>query len=118
MLIQGQAKGIIVCVNKVIIIGADGTDDFLIDKGIINIDGMPKPFQILFIIPDDIFDGSPAIWRDRRQSSRDQCDSHRQLFSTFYLRYAAKRPLYLSRDSRSEERRVGKECRSRWSPYH
>src|SRR6266496_231150 len=24
----------------------------------------------------------------------------------------------ISRDSRSEERRVGKECRSRWSPYH
>src|SRR2546430_1955030 len=23
-----------------------------------------------------------------------------------------------SKDSRSEERRVGKECRSRWSPYH
>ena len=23
-----------------------------------------------------------------------------------------------SRDNRSEERRVGKECRSRWSPYH
>ena len=23
-----------------------------------------------------------------------------------------------SLDSRSEERRVGKECRSRWSPYH
>ena len=22
------------------------------------------------------------------------------------------------RDERSEERRVGKECRSRWSPYH
>ena len=22
------------------------------------------------------------------------------------------------RDFRSEERRVGKECRSRWSPYH
>src|SRR5690348_17392766 len=26
-------------------------------------------------------------------------------------------PGYLARD-RSEERRVGKECRSRWSPYH
>ena len=29
--------------------------------------------------------------------------------------------LYLSqtgKDTRSEERRVGKECRSRWSPYH
>ena len=24
----------------------------------------------------------------------------------------------LSLDARSEERRVGKECRSRWSPYH
>ena len=24
----------------------------------------------------------------------------------------------LSRSTRSEERRVGKECRSRWSPYH
>ena len=23
-----------------------------------------------------------------------------------------------SNDDRSEERRVGKECRSRWSPYH
>ena len=25
---------------------------------------------------------------------------------------------YLSKGARSEERRVGKECRSRWSPYH
>ena len=25
---------------------------------------------------------------------------------------------YIRRDARSEERRVGKECRSRWSPYH
>ena len=24
----------------------------------------------------------------------------------------------LEGDTRSEERRVGKECRSRWSPYH
>ena len=26
--------------------------------------------------------------------------------------------LYLAIKHRSEERRVGKECRSRWSPYH
>ena len=26
--------------------------------------------------------------------------------------------LSLTRPHRSEERRVGKECRSRWSPYH
>ena len=26
--------------------------------------------------------------------------------------------LYMEKFERSEERRVGKECRSRWSPYH
>ena len=25
---------------------------------------------------------------------------------------------WMNKKSRSEERRVGKECRSRWSPYH
>ena len=25
---------------------------------------------------------------------------------------------HLTKEERSEERRVGKECRSRWSPYH
>ena len=30
----------------------------------------------------------------------------------YYLKYIIKKP------ERSEERRVGKECRSRWSPYH
>ena len=29
-----------------------------------------------------------------------------------------KQTLLLNDDDRSEERRVGKECRSRWSPYH
>src|SRR2546430_329651 len=32
-----------------------------------------------------------------------------------YLETLEKRPLA---EARSEERRVGKECRSRWSPYH
>ena len=27
-------------------------------------------------------------------------------------------PTAVARGARSEERRVGKECRSRWSPYH
>jgi hypothetical protein len=27
-------------------------------------------------------------------------------------------PLPAASETRSEERRVGKECRSRWSPYH
>ena len=31
---------------------------------------------------------------------------------------AVKRPVLVIAGLRSEERRVGKECRSRWSPYH
>ena len=31
---------------------------------------------------------------------------------------AARKALYTGHVGRSEERRVGKECRSRWSPYH
>src|ERR1035441_7455457 len=34
-----------------------------------------------------------------------------------YLKYENTKPLILGL-KRSEERRVGKECRSRWSPYH
>ena len=32
--------------------------------------------------------------------------------------YAALGHYFFHLDDRSEERRVGKECRSRWSPYH
>ena len=31
---------------------------------------------------------------------------------------AAMREVRIALTTRSEERRVGKECRSRWSPYH
>ena len=34
------------------------------------------------------------------------------------LRQIARFYIWIFRGTRSEERRVGKECRSRWSPYH
>src|SRR6266702_5424654 len=34
------------------------------------------------------------------------------------VRQVMSHPVALSQCRRSEERRVGKECRSRWSPYH
>ena len=37
--------------------------------------------------------------------------------SLYIIDYHRKNFLYVS-SNRSEERRVGKECRSRWSPYH
>src|SRR2546425_43428 len=39
------------------------------------------------------------------------------LLNALLLWYALER-LLPRREARSEERRVGKECRSRWSPYH
>ena len=36
-------------------------------------------------------------------------DTFRSIYPNFNIAYSYKR---------SEERRVGKECRSRWSPYH
>ena len=40
------------------------------------------------------------------------CIEH-DVLKTFLLKHRAE-----VKDVRSEERRVGKECRSRWSPYH
>ena len=50
---------------------------------------------------------------DLRNSANDISDFCRQ----------SREPVYITRNGtgdmvRSEERRVGKECRSRWSPYH
>ena len=44
----------------------------------------------------------------------------RDMHDTFYLNYSKDLLLrtHTSPVQRSEERRVGKECRSRWSPYH
>src|SRR3712207_9154093 len=38
--------------------------------------------------------------------------------SLFSVLHTSRLSPTLSRTNRSEERRVGKECRSRWSPYH
>ena len=44
----------------------------------------------------------------------NQSDDYQQLIE----RFEANDSLLSLNDYRSEERRVGKECRSRWSPYH
>ena len=48
--------------------------------------------------------------------------SKRETKETLSFTIATKRIKYLGinlpKEARSEERRVGKECRSRWSPYH
>src|SRR3712207_9051095 len=45
-------------------------------------------------------------------------DAATKLVSERLQRWRAPLPLTADPQTRSEERRVGKECRSRWSPYH
>ena len=48
-----------------------------------------------------------AAWK-----ATGQCNCAQAVLKTFEDK------LPVDADTRSEERRVGKECRSRWSPYH
>ena len=45
-------------------------------------------------------------------------DVHTHVWLDKYLDHKPLAPGEVKRTVRSEERRVGKECRSRWSPYH
>src|SRR2546430_7634871 len=55
-----------------------------------------------------------------RKAGNDFLHLHRECVSALevYMAEADKLCRMLESCNRSEERRVGKECRSRWSPYH
>src|SRR3712207_9555882 len=62
---------------------------------------------------ENFITGYPANEEAQREAVRavlgqERCD---YLFERFLEHF-------FTEDDRSEERRVGKECRSRWSPYH
>ena len=62
-----------------------------------------------------------AVIYARVSSSNDRQDTSRQIEDL--KKYAISQDIeivnvFQEHVSRSEERRVGKECRSRWSPYH
>src|SRR5258708_25708863 len=52
-----------------------------------------------------------------RQSGVGHCTAHGAL-QALVLGQLPREMICVARSARSEERRVGKECRSRWSPYH
>ena len=59
--------------------------------------------NIIYIIPtDELF----IKWKND------------EAFIDEYGRLMNRKPHRVLKELRSEERRVGKECRSRWSPYH
>ena len=55
-----------------------------------------------------------AIFSKDRLAEYSSADEHRANF--LLIRELAPKLGFIA--ERSEERRVGKECRSRWSPYH
>src|SRR2546430_2058661 len=66
---------------------------------------------------------NPEINKITDHHSLDQLESSVETLALAYYfkgeeAYAAKAAALLRAFFRSEERRVGKECRSRWSPYH
>ena len=69
-----------------------------------------------------------ALWKsaDKLRGSVEPAEYKHVVLSLFFLKFASDkfeecRNKIISTHGekyRSEERRVGKECRSRWSPYH
>src|SRR3989475_7781797 len=66
-------------------------------------------------VPDE---APPGIVLERGVAGRMKSDRHVELLERGPQRLARLVVQMLAVDRRSEERRVGKECRSRWSPYH
>jgi len=69
------------------------------DRTIVEIRSAMRPEETLARFPDRVvyIGGGPPVWTD---------------YAPFIRHWD------ITRLPRSEERRVGKECRSRWSPYH
>src|SRR2546430_6650786 len=68
-----------------------------------------KPFEISYARVHSVF------WRATEERLTHIAAFFRRL-KPFHLADAPGGQVYITTDSRSEERRVGKECRSRWSP--
>ena len=60
-------------------------------------------------------DGTPKRTPAKAENAQSflQFDRHGDVLDNFFKNFFRQ-----CKEPRSEERRVGKECRSRWSPYH
>ena len=60
-------------------------------------------------------------WRtlyQQKLTTAEEAVKHIKSGDRVVVTHATGEPILLTDAMRSEERRVGKECRSRWSPYH
>src|SRR5690554_3030121 len=72
-----------------------------------------KPIKDVNVYLEGTYDGSTTD-----EQGKFSFDTSEKGVHTLIVSYVSYEPLRLTDDVRSEERRVGKECRSRWSPYH
>src|SRR5215211_8835902 len=78
---------------------------------------------VLFYCSSGALVWSCFFFSSRRRHTRSLCDWSSDVCSSDLSAPETIKPWYSARSTfparlRSEERRVGKECRSRWSPYH
>ena len=66
----------------------------------------PKKIVLLFAFACLLLTGASAMYYRGQAGAKVQ------------VKRGGKMPATMMSAERSEERRVGKECRSRWSPYH
>ena len=81
------------------------------------------PWMLAFALrADGWYLRNDVIWAKGNpmpESTKDRCTrSHEHIFMFTKSRRYFYDWLAIAEPIRSEERRVGKECRSRWSPYH
>ena len=63
-------------------------------------------------------DNTPKVIVEAKKFSEELRDEHMKQVMRYAKESPAKWIITTNGRERSEERRVGKECRSRWSPYH
>ena len=80
---------------------------------------MPKEFDLRDAINgiSDVVANRPSPLREFDQIYMKVADMVIQAH-LISERFNGKNIIFMGDGDRSEERRVGKECRSRWSPYH
>src|SRR3989454_12841132 len=79
---------------------------------------LPTDADLMRAIDDGLPGSAMPAWKGRlSDGERRDVMAYLKTFSSFFAD-TSQHIAALTFSKRSEERRVGKECRSRWSPYH